>query len=210
PRYDLLKFLAISDFMPDAIDKICLEQVQTLSLSRTGMLVSKPFEIFVEAVVGSFNGTVGVTDQIAAAAAHNREYQNLGQKLEILGMKDPGDRDSVIPHLKSVLRDFNRWCFEREQRLTDNSSDGDIIKEMNRIERLFNREDLIRVGFGVGTTYQTLFGLIEENDPDLAAHIASQIGRHRRTVGAGELLDPPYPKTIELTTTGYSLGWLEW
>jgi len=209
PKYDLLKFLVVSDFMPNATNNIRLDRVRTLSLTRTGTLAPKTFEPLVEAVIGSFHGSIEVSSQIAAAAC-NREYPSLRQKLALIGMKDPDETESVIPYLKAVMRNFNRWCFERERRLIDRSGNAAIVKEMNRIGGLLDGRDLIRVGFGVGTTYQTLFGLVEEKDPDLAAHIASQIGRYRRTVGPDGRLDPPYPKTVEQTATGHSLGWLEW
>jgi len=209
PTYDLLKFLAVSDFMPKAVNKIRLDKVRTLSLGRDEGLEEKKFEIFVEAVIGSFEGTIGVSEQIAAAVNHP-EYRNLGQKLWILGMDGPGDTDAVIPHLKKVMREFNLWCFEKERRLTEEAYDEGIEKGMKRIGSRPGKSDLIRVGFGVGTTYQTVFGLIEEKDPELAAEIASSIGRYPRKVSAEGCLEPPYPKTIEMTAAGYFLGWLEW
>jgi len=208
PTHDLLKFLAVSDFMPKAVNNIRLDKVRTLSL-RDGRLEEKKFEIFVEAVIGSFEGTIGVSEQIAAAVNHP-EYRNLGQKLWILGMDGPGDTDAVIPHLKKVMREFNLWCFEKERRLTEEAYDEGIEKGMKRIGSRPGKSDLIRVGFGVGTTYQTVFGLIEEKDPELGAEIASSIGRYPRKVSAEGCLEPPYPKTIEMTAAGYFLGWLEW
>ena len=209
PTYDLLKFLAVSDFMPKAVNKIRLDKVRTLSLGRDEGLEEKKFEIFVEAVTGSFEGTIGVSEQIAAAIRHP-EYRNLGQKLAILGMDGPDDTDAVIPHLKKVMREFNLWCLKKERRLAEEAHDEGIEKKMKGIENRLGKSDLIRVGFGVGTTYQTLFGLIEEKDPELAAGIASKIGRSQRTVSAEGCLEPPYPKTIEMTAAGYFLGWLEW
>jgi len=137
PKYDLLKFLMVSDFMPNATNNIRLDRVRTLSLTRTGTLAPKPFEIIIEAVIGSFSGSVGISDQITAAV-RNREYRPLRQKLALLGMEDPEDRDLVVPHLKAVMRDFNRWCFERERRLTEGSGNPAIVKEMDRIGGLLS------------------------------------------------------------------------
>lgn len=208
PKYDLLKFLVVSDFMPDTVNNIRLEKVRTFSL-QDGRLKKKEFEIFVEAVSGSFEGSIGVSEQVRDAIRHP-EYQNLEQKLWILGMDGPDDTDVVIPHLKKVMREFNLWCFEKERRLTENSDDEGIERRMKLIGDQLAKRDLIRVGFGIGTTYQTVFGLIEEKDPELAAKIASRLGPYRRTVSPEGCLKPPYPKTLEMTVEGHFLGWLEW
>ena len=80
------------------------------------------------------------------------------------------------------------------------------------MQKKSSEECLIRLGAGVGTLYQTMMGLIEEHDPDLAlAFINSfRLGKYDRTIVDRKELDTPYPKSIEFTTNKKPVGWLAW
>ncbi len=82
------------------------------------------------------------------------------------------------------------------------------------MKQLNNSNNLIRVGFGVGTMYQTLIKLIEEEDIELAEQIVNKfkLGKFKRRIDSrtGTKLTPPYPTSIEFTEDGKPLGWLKW
>ncbi|MEX2684747.1 MAG: hypothetical protein Q6373_024455, partial [Candidatus Sigynarchaeota archaeon] len=68
----------------------------------------------------------------------------------------------------------------------------------------------LRVGFGVGTLYQTIMMLLEREAPDLACKIANTIARPPPRYLNNNKIEPVYPKTYEtLESSGQPLGWLE-
>lgn len=212
-KYDLLKFLHISDFMPvDA--QLSAVNLKTHSLKR-GNLEAKSFDTTVEAVRGRFSGTISLSSQIYTALENTDEYPLLMDRLKILGLKDDFHDDNVINHLKTVLRDYNGWCIEKEIELASSANNGNRFAEgLEELEQLNRSSNLIRVGFGVGTMYQTLIKLIEEEDAELAKNIVNnlKLGKFRRDPdrGTGTGLSPPYPKSIEFTDNGEPIGWLRW
>ena len=212
-KYDLLKFLHISDFMPvDA--QLSAINLKTYSLKR-GNLEAKSFDTTVEAVRGRFSGTISLSSQIYTALENADEYPLLRDKLKIIGLKDDFHDEEVMKHLKTVLRDYNSWCIEKEIELVASADNGNRFAEgLEELERLNQSGNLIRVGFGVGTMYQTLIKLIEEADVELAKNIVNKfkLGKFRRNIDrrTGTNLFPPYPKTIEFTDDYNPIGWLRW
>jgi len=212
-KYDLLKFLHISDFMPvDA--RLSAVNLKTYSLKR-GNLEAKRYITTVEAVRGRFSGTISLSSQIYTALETTDEYPLLMDRLKILGLKDDFHDEEVMKHLKTVLMDYNSWCIEKEIELASSADNGnrfaEVLEELGRLNR---SDNLIRVGFGVGTMYQTLIKLIEEEDVKLAENIVNKfkLGNFRRTLNSrtGTGLSPPYPKSIEFTDNGEPIGWLRW
>jgi len=212
-KYDLLKFLHISDFMPvDA--RLSAVNLKTYSLKREN-LEAKSYSTIVEAVRGRFSGTISLSSQIYTALENTDEYPLLMDRLKIIGLKDDFHDDEVINHLKTVLRDYNGWCIEKEIELASSADNGNRFTEgLEELERLNRSSNLIRVGFGVGTMYQTLIKLIEEADVELAKNIVNKfgLGKFRRNIDhiTGTNLFPAYPKTLEFTDDYNPIGWLRW
>lgn len=212
-KYDLLKFLHISDFMPvDA--RLSAVNLKTYSLKREN-LEAKSYSTIVEAVRGRFSGTISLSSQIYTALENTDEYPLLMDRLKIIGLKDDFHDDEVMKHLKTVLMDYNGWCIEKEIELASSADNGNRFAEgLEELERLNRSSNLIRVGFGVGTMYQTLIKLIEEADVELAKNIVNKfgLGKFRRNIDhiTGTNLFPAYPKTLEFTDDYNPIGWLRW
>ena len=212
-KYDLLKFLHISDFMPvDA--RLSAANLKTYSLKHKN-LEAKSYSTIVEAVRGRFSGTISLSSQIYTALENTDEYPLLMDRLKILGLKDDFHDEEVMKHLKTVLRGYNGWCIKKEIELVSSADNGNQFAEvLEELERLNQCGNLIRVGFGVGTMYQTLIKLIEEEDVELANRIVNRfnLGKFGRNIDrrTGTNLLPPYPKTIEFTDDYNSIGWLRW
>lgn len=210
PKYDILRFLQVSDCMPEKT-ALSVQEITTYSLSGNRMM-PKQFKIFAECVEGTFSGEIGGLDQVQRVAKH-RDFPRLGSRLPLLGMRSPEDVEAVPGHLARVLTEWSRWCSEKEQHLVDLFSEKEIRSSFagarTRIDGVDERSAWVRVGFGVGTLYQTLIGLLEERDPDLALQVITELrlGRHRRQL-YGDDLSPPYPKTVEVTRQGKPPGWV--
>jgi len=104
--------------------------------------------------------------------------------------------EKALSHIKKCLSEFNKWCLEKE--ITLCKSNDEFVTKLKE----YKNKNAIRLGFGIGTTYQTLIKLIEENDRELFFKI-KKILRLGRYVSI-------YPKSIEFTAKNESLGWLEW
>ncbi|PWR70466.1 type III-A CRISPR-associated RAMP protein Csm5 [Methanospirillum stamsii] len=206
PKYDLLRFLQVSDCMP-VENKTSIESIITYSLQNSGNLRPKNFQIFAECVNGSFSGSIGGLDQIKKVATH-RDFPQLKDKISLLGMDSLSDTGAVPAHLQKVLSEWSRWCFSKEQDLVrDDDSCTDYLKP---VQSWLSESSHIRLGFGVGTLYQTMIGILEEQDPDLAVRLIDtyKLARGHPEHNVYDTIDPPYPKTLEFTANGDPLGWL--
>ena len=213
-KYDLLKFLEISDFIPDRYN-LEIINVKTHSLTRN-RLEQKRFSIFAESLSGEFKGEINLQyDKLKFALRDKNNYPLLTDKLFILGIDQEIDENNFITHLKNSLRKFNEWCLNKEIELCKQAENSrDFVKELGNIKNLNEKETLIRVGFGVGTIYQTLIKLVEEHDIKLAREIVNnlKLGKFMRNFDyrTKDKLYPPYPKSIEFTDNNLPIGWLKW
>lgn len=213
PKFDLFKFVEVSDFMPRRFF-IRVENVKTYSRveNRNGvMLLDKTFTQFCEYVMGDFVGTISLSPQIRPAL-RSSSFPRLQQKLALLGLLDSLEPSSMVDHLFSKVRAFQDWALQRELNLVRGCGLPKLEKTITELIEKNRTHNLIRLGFGIGTTYQTVIGVIEEKDPELAAQIINQlhIGKYDRHVN-GHTLSPPYPKSIECIEKTYEpLGWMEW
>lgn len=212
-KYDLLKFLHVSDFMPTNA-RVCAANLKTYSLKHRN-LEAKSYDTVVEAVHGRFSGTLSLSSQIYAALEYADEYPLLMDRLKILGLEDDFHDGEVMKHLKIAFKNYNSWCIKNEIKLVSFADNGNrFIGALEELERLNTNSNLIRVGFGVGTMYQTLIKLIEEEDVQLAEKIVNEfkLGKFRRNINrmTGTNLFLPYPKTIEFSSHVTPLGWLGW
>ena len=206
PQYDLLRFLQVADCMPSK-HSLSVESVQTYSLKGSGFQM-KTFTIFAECVNGTFHGSIGGLDQVKRVSGH-RDYPLLKQKISLLGMERPDDISGCASHLSSVITEWSRWCFSRERALVEREMQDGVGGSFPDVSGWLDSGPHLRLGFGVGTLYQTFIGLIEEQDPGLAVDIINRyrLGRNPRAEGS-EGVEPPYPKTFELTGTRKPLGWV--
>ena len=223
-KYDLLKFLHVSDFMPneeDASKIIEIEKIVGYSLKRDNkfenwaMIKTRRgnrkvslinyLEIVKKGI--EFNGSISLNPQIKSALENNQEHPLLKDKLEILGLDEGNlEEEKMLTHIKNTLREFNNWAIDKEIELCRKASNG---RNFCEVLRGIDTGNSIRVGFGVGTTYQTLIKLIEEKDVNLAQRIvnALRLGKFSRNIKGNKLI-PPYPKSIEFTQQDEPLGWM--
>ncbi len=206
PKDDLLRFLQVSDCMPEDFT-LFAESIQTFSL-RQRMLARKEYSIFAECVKGTFQGSIGGLDQISRMA-DTPHFPLLMQKISLLGMQNPGDTGRVPAHLAKILTEWSRWCLERERIIVEEGRAEQYLKVLEKVNSWLREGAHVRLGFGVGTLYQTLIGLIEEKEPDLAVEIINRnrLGKFpRQAIHDG--IEPPYPKSVEFTRTGEPMGWV--
>lgn len=212
-KFDILKFVEISDFMPPAgKENHKLENIKTYTLQRQGGLRPKNYDNFCECVVGDFTGTVRLSPQIGAALKSREKFPLLESKLSILGLDKELSDDALMKHIQQSLRKFQSSCLDQELALCDLGGNDDFVNYIRTLQKKNSEEYLIRLGAGVGTLYQTMMGLIAEHDPDLALAFINEfkLGKYPRTLIHGKELDPPYPKSIEFTTNKKPVGWMAW
>ena len=214
-KFDLLKFVEISDFMPDEDSKqLEIEEIKTYSIRQDGTLAPKHYSIFSETLFGSFEGTIRLSPQIKYAI-NDEKYPLLKKKLEMIGLTEDYmanlkmPEEKMIQYIRKCLSEFNNWAIEKEIMLCESDSNFTGILEK------YKNKDTIRIGFSVGTTYQTMIKLIEETDSQLFYKIINRLELHGHKNKKHYLYEPnlqniPYPKTIEFTESGEPLGWLEW
>ncbi len=175
-KYDLLKFLQVSDFMPTN-HTLAVENVKTFSLKREGSFdnwtiirirgKNKKINLnqYVETVTGTFEGTINLSPQIKIALKNEKEYPLLEQKLNILGLNNSLNEKDLTNHLKKVLHEFNDWCLAQEIKLCEKANNSNLfLKELNELRSQNKENTIMRAGFGVGTVYQTLIKVIENKD----------------------------------------------
>ncbi|HIH77877.1 MAG TPA: type III-A CRISPR-associated RAMP protein Csm5 [Halobacteria archaeon] len=215
-KYDILKFIEISDFMPakNGNYNLSIKNVKTYSL-KYNKFEPKRYDNFVESVEGYVEGRISLSPQIRLAIKNENEYPLLKEKLDILGLEGDSDlkEEDMINHLKNAVKEFNTWCLSEEIKLCEKASESKFPKILNGLKERNEEKVLIRIGFSVGTIYQTLFKLIEEKDVRMAQEIVNKfkVGRYNRVIDAATReIDPPYPKSIEITTDNQPMGWLKW
>ena len=213
-KYDLMKFLEISDFMPENC-KLIIKNVKTHSL-RSNSLTQKHYNNFVESINGIFKGIIKISPQLKESTKNKKEYPLLEEKLHILGLNVDLNEEDMVTHLKKVLREFNEWCLNKEIELCKKAKKSDVfLKELNKIKSQNKEKNLLRIGFGIGTIYQTLIKLIEEKNKDLFYMLIDILELHgkkkrKRYLYGYNLRKIPYPKSIEFTTENKPIGWSEW
>ncbi len=205
PRYDLLRFLQVSDCM-SSDRRLSVECVRTSSLKGQS-LQPKSYEIYAECVTGTFSGTIGGLDQISRVD-RDQKYSYLKDRIRLLGMKDSGDIDAVAPHLNKVIGEWSRWCLDHERKLVADQG-AEYEGALDQVKDQVDAATHIRLGFGIGTLYQTLIGLISEQDAELAVELINgyHLGKYPRNEEFGEIV-PPYPKSIEFSRSDEAFGWM--
>ncbi|MDE2522879.1 MAG: type III-A CRISPR-associated RAMP protein Csm5 [Methanocorpusculum sp.] len=214
-KYDLLKFVEVSDMMPvlGQSDLLSLAGVVTYSQHSGGMLVPKQYQVLAECVPSKveFSGSIGISPQLSVALRNPGEYPRLEGMLGLLGLsEDPEDRKAMVRYLKSVCSEFASAALEQELELCSQSPE--LCVSLKNCQTALNlKKNLMRLGFSVGTGYQTVMSELIRQDADLAAALISEmkLGKYPRSV-VGDGLDMPYPKSVELTTKNKPLGWILW
>lgn len=214
PKNDVMKFLLVSDFMLEKNIQTTLQNIKTWSLQGK-IMNPKNFTINAECITKGSNleGSISISDQIDAIKG--TEMNQIRDVFESLGLSDPLEKEKIVPEIKRLLTDFNRDVYEKEFMLMDqieikeSSADKLFRKNLKNIRDLIEEKNLIRIGFGIGTSYQTILGIIEDEDPDLFAKIVTdlKLGKYPRNYNGSEI-SPPYPKTVELTSMNWPVGWV--
>jgi len=197
--------------MPQSEDVLNLEKVKTWSMSSSGVLLKKTFDIAAESLEKKtmIYGSVTVSEQINTL--QKKDQEALGERFAACGLPVPAAGDNIMPAIKKVVAEFNRWAFEKEWKLLSAVDDEHAKSLAIEIRNVVKTKNMIRVGFGTGTLYQTLIGLVEDKDPDLAVTLINgmRLGKYDRHIEGGDIVQP-YPKTIELTAKEMPMGWLVW
>ncbi|MDI9633604.1 MAG: type III-A CRISPR-associated RAMP protein Csm5 [Methanolinea sp.] len=207
-QYDLLRFLQVSDCMPGNYRLTC-EGIKTYSL-HGDRLEEKNYTIYAECVSGTFSGSIGGLGTIGALLEKGDDLPFLPEKSRrLLGVSPSGETRDVPRHLGRVLTMWSQWCLGKEVALARRDSDGAFADVLSQVQSWLSEGPLVRLGFASGTLYQTLIGLVEEKDRDLAENIITKCrlrrGVTRKATASG--LEPPYPKSLEFSVTGQPLGW---
>lgn len=238
-KFDLLKFVEVSDMMPISgqADMLSLAGIVTHSRNSDGKLFPRNYQIPVECIPSKmeFKGNINISPQLSAALGNQKSYPHLEEKLGLLGLSsDPEDTEAMVSHLKSVCSEFSLAALKQELRLCEQSQDvcggrvpgnrvqpssklreqpQDICTSLKNCQKALeiNHRHLLRIGFGVGTGYQTMIHELIRQDTDLAAKwiTGMKLGKYSREA-YGEDLDVPYPKSVEFTTMHKPLGWIVW
>nr|MDO8088617.1 type III-A CRISPR-associated RAMP protein Csm5 [Candidatus Sigynarchaeum springense] len=198
---DLLKFVIVSDFMPGNEKALALDKTVTRSMRGATYEVKPDISSWVEVATGTFAGSLSLSPQLPAALGNTREYPVLEDRLRVIGLGRDDMRDPVAAERK-MADHVLRACKEFADKVVQHEKAelGAAIAHP--------REAGVRVGFGVGTLYQTVMMLLERQAPELAVSIANRISRPPRRL-RGSKIDPVYPKTYEtLEGHGVSAGWL--
>ncbi|HDQ07602.1 MAG TPA: type III-A CRISPR-associated RAMP protein Csm5 [Methanoculleus sp.] len=211
PQTDIFKFLQVSDFMPVRENILDLVEVNTYSQNRAGYMAPKSFTIFAEAIrTGSkLKGSIAITPQMVAAL-NSGSRRKIEERFEAIGLESAISGGDISVPIRKTLAEFSRWALQKEEILAGKLQPG-FQKPFNSVADQVRTCEMARIGFGVGTLYQTLIGLVEDKDPELAADIISRmkLGKYPRSAQLG-VLEPPYPKTLELTAGNQPLGWIGW
>jgi len=220
PKYDLLKFLQVSDAhaiptVRGPKQKLRLDGIQTFSLGASGF-TRKQFLTHAETVIGEYNCEITLAPAIRGVL-ERPDLDRLADRLQVLGITAgdldnlPAAEEKVVAHIKGAMRRFVDAALTKERRLVDRGNNGKCDLGLQKIEAKHQTTDLFRIGFGVGTTYQTLFDIVEEKNPDLAMDIVNgmNLGRYRRSL-QDDALEMPYPKTLEFTLKFSPMGWVRW
>jgi predicted transcriptional regulator len=168
-------------------------------------------------VIGEYECEITLSPAIQGALKRP-DLDRLGNRLSVLGITAhdlddlPNAEEKVIAQIRRAMRRFVDAALAKERDLMEQGNNNSCLQEFRKIEAEHRATDLFRIGFGVGTTYQTLFDIIEGQDPDLALRIVTdqRLGRHPRSLGSDGRLEMPYPKTLECTLNFSPMGWVRW
>ncbi len=206
-KYDMMKFVQVSDFNPKDYE-LYVDTVKTYSKQRYGAK-AKPYAIYAETVEGEFEGEIKLTPQIRSTAQKERL---LREKLDLFGLRyeDLEDIDKAeqkfMEHLKKAMKFYYGLAMKH---------DAEKL-EFHHPPEVKNSDFKIRVGFGVGTHYQTILLLLSENtikkilkDMEYWRHgtLKNNLTKHWRQYPA-----IPYPKSYEVVEypgKKIPLGWIK-
>lgn len=217
-KYDVFKFVNVSDFMPNVSGpsyELNLQLLYTYSLKqgnnfenwtkrngRTLQLLN-----YIEGLEGSFYGNISLNPQIISALKEKSEsYALLSEKLQLLGITPCEDlvemESQMIANFKDLFKEFNSWAIGHELALIRISNNKDFSHGIERVKEENQKSFMIRVGFGIGTVFQTVIKLIEESDEDLYSSVRKVVTKYQNP-------RIPYPKTIDLNSEKRPMGWLK-
>jgi len=185
-KYDIFKFLLVSDFYPQNYRM----HVDTLKIKNVRRTASR----ILETVEGTFHGEIELDRGILTAVRDRKEYPALREKLKMLGLsyEDLGDMEKaerkMIAHIRWAMREYLQDAIKYE-------------REKLRKSIKYPEESNMRIGFGTGFLYKTLWVYIIKNLPE---RYASQI---LRNISRGRGYIHTYPKSLRMLSNDVSLGW---
>jgi len=204
-KYDIMKFVEISDFYPVKHNyNLYVDAIKTYSKGPRD-IYPKPFTVYAETVEGEFQGAIRISPAIQKVLK-SHEKGILERKLDILGLK----QNDLELSEEEITRKFLDYLKEATKYFYELCMDHDYIETgLKHPENVKKCEFKLRVGFGVGTHYQTILKLLETSNQNIVKNIILQ---NRLTKYAKLYPQIPYPKTfevIEYDGKKLPLGWME-
>ena len=183
-KYDIFKLLEVGDFYPTN-HSLWVDRATVHTNGRMGA------HVFVETVEGEFSGEIRLSPLIRTLEAKTEEYPLLSDKIRILGISldDLGDLESaeskMVKHIISSVGEF----VDLAKRFGKSDSYGAEASGAN-----------VRLGFGTGILYKTLWVYVVKNDRYLAEKILRSMNKYRAHVDS-------FPKSHYKLSDGRTLGW---
>lgn len=203
-KFDLMKFIEVSDFMPVEDVQLILIPVNVYSYRPTTRNFYVKHTNYCECIEGSFKGVISVSPQLEAIL----KKENNEIIKTFFGITDNRLTDTqLIDLIKTAMRNFLSACISKESGLLN----------IRDIQSDNLHKNLIRIGSEIGTTYQTMFSCVECINPDSALNIIGRFSlRGKRWSGTQNInrnvnrINPPYPKSFEYSAeANCPLGWCE-
>jgi CRISPR-associated protein Csm5 len=219
-KSDLMKFIEVSDFLPKANGENPLKLVHFITYNYSKDKSTNQYRLIplfrnnCECVEGSFVGSISISPQLTSAVDSNANSELASLLTKRLGI-DLNNRkpmsEQLMDKMTQTLRQFNNVCLDKEKKLCKFGLLKNLELAIDQKREQNKSCTLIRLGSEIGTTYQTLFSEIEQQDLKLAQIIVNTqpiLGKYRKEIKDNKLY-PPYPKTIESTCNYTPLGWCE-
>ena len=184
-KYDIFKFMNVGDFYPKKYE-LWVDKATRYSGFRPGA------HLFIETVEGEFTGEISLSPTITLAMKNKNSYPILADKMKILGISsaDLSDlkkvEEKMVSHIISAMEEFLK----------------DIKEYSYKTGRKFNKPDgaNLRLGFGTGLLYKTLWIYLASQDKRLATNVLRKLPGRRGSVDR-------YPKSHYKLSDGRELGW---
>ena len=186
-KYDIFKFLEIGDFYPVKYD-LWVDRATIYTNGRRGA------HIFIETVGGEFGGEIRLSPTIKTAISNEKEYPLLKEKMKMLGISINDLSDIKKAEFKMI-----KYILSAVEEMKENAQS--FNKEIRKESKVLQGAN-IRIGFGTGVIYKTIWMYLVKNDRGLAELVLKNMRRYRARVDN-------YPKSHYELSDGRELGWTE-
>ena len=186
-KYDIFKFLEVGDFYPKKYE-LWIDKATIFTQGQQGA------HLFIESVEGEFEGDIKISPDISMAIKNKNLYPTIDEKIKILGI---GRED--IDNLENAESKMRKYVL---------SALEEFIKEVGKYSKKINKEfnapqgANLRIGFGTGALYKTIWHYLMNNDKEIASYILRKMHGYRANVKS-------YPKSHYKLSDRRELGWVK-